>query len=225
MKAVVFSLAVALATAAAVADAVNSAFFTTFRIEGKDALAPCDEAAQYRNPIIDGMAPDPSITRKGDDFYLANSSFGYFPGVPVWHSKDLVNWDFCGYVQSRPSQLAMKRGMDANHGVYAPDIKYNPHNDTFYMIVAVVNGGGSVLYKTKDPYAGWSEPVFVAVPDIDPAIFFEDAETAYIVNSDAAPEPFAEYVGHKAIRMVRQAKLGRTNRMKGVCTAKKTTCR
>ena len=201
MKAVVFSLAVALATTAAVADAVNSAFFTTFRIEGKDALAPCDEAAQYRNPIIDGMAPDPSITRKGDDFYLANSSFGYFPGVPVWHSKDLVNWDFCGYVQSRPSQLAMKRGMDVNHGVYAPDIKYNPYNDTFYMIVAVVNGGGSVLYKTKDPYAGWSEPVFVAVPDIDPAIFFEDAETAYIVNSDAAPEPFAEYVGHKAIRM------------------------
>lgn len=147
------------------------------------------------------MAPDPSITRKGNDFYLANSSFAYFPGVPVWHSTDLVNWDFCGYVQSRKSQLDMKSGLGVSDGVYAPDIKYNPHNDTFYMIVSVVGAGGAMLFKTKDPYLGWSEPIRVAVPEIDPGIYFEDAKWAYIVNNDVAPDRKEEYPGHRTIRM------------------------
>ena len=180
---------------------VNSARFLRFRIDGKDDLPACDERTQYRNPIITGMAPDPSFCRKGQDYYLANSSFGYFPGIPVWHSRDLQNWDFCGYVQSRKSQLDMKSWLDLNHGVYAPDIKYNPHNDTFYMIVSVVSAGGAMIYKTKDPYLGWSEPIKVAVPEIDPAIYFEDAETAYIVHNDVAPTSGEEYPGHRTIRM------------------------
>ena len=182
-------------------DGKQKALFKHFRVEGKDALPPCDEKTQFRNPIVDGMAPDPSVTRKGDDYYLANSSFGYFPGVPVWHSKDLVNWDFCGYVQSRKSQLDMKEGLDVNHGVYAPDIKYNKFNDTFYMIVSVVNAGGAMVYKTKDPYLGWGEPIHVAVPEIDPGIFFENETTAYIVNNDVAPSTGEEYPGHRTIRM------------------------
>lgn len=177
------------------------ATFGSFKFEGRDELPACDEAMQYRNPIIDGMAPDPSITRKGDDYYLANSSFGYFPGIPVWHSKDLVSWDFCGYVQTRRSQLDMKDGLNVNHGVYAPDIKFNPHNNTFYMIVSVVNAGGTMIYKSKDPYAGWSDPICVAVPEIDPAIYFEDAETAYIVNNDLPPPSGEEYPGHRTIRL------------------------
>ena len=180
---------------------VNSARFLRFRIEGKDDLPACDETTQYRNPIITGMAPDPSFCRKGDDYYLANSSFGYFPGIPVWHSRDLANWDFCGYVQSRRSQLDMREGLDVSQGVYAPDIKYNPHNDTFYMIVSVVAAGGAMIYKTKDPYLGWGEPIRVAVPEIDPAIYFEDAETAYIVNNDLPPPSGEEYPGHRTIRL------------------------
>ena len=180
---------------------VQSALFKSFRLEGKDELPACDPTCQYRNPIIDGMAPDPSITRKGSDFYLANSSFAYFPGIPVWHSTDLVKWDFCGYVQTRKSQLDMKSGLGVSDGVYAPDIKYNPHNDTFYMIVSVIGAGGAMIYKTKDPYLGWSEPIRVAVPEIDPGIYFEDAKWAYIVNNDVAPDRKEEYPGHRTIRM------------------------
>ena len=79
--------------------------FTAFSYRGEDALKPCDPVTEYRNPILGGMAPDPSLTRNGNDFYLANSSFSYFPGIPVYHSTDLVNWDFCGYVGDTVSKL------------------------------------------------------------------------------------------------------------------------
>ena len=182
-------------------DGKQKALFKSFRLEGKDELPPCDPTRQYRNPIIDGMAPDPSITCKGNDYYLANSSFAYFPGIPVWHSTDLVKWDFCGYIQSRKSQLDMKPGLDVSQGVFAPDIKYNPHNDTFYAIVSVMGAGGAMIFKSKDPYLGWSEPIKVAVPEIDPAIYFEDAKTAYIVHNDVAPGGREDYPGHRTIRM------------------------
>ena len=104
-------------TAAVKPDGMRKALFKSFRVEGRDELPPCDEKTQFRNPIVDGMAPDPSVTRKGDDYYLANSSFAYFPGIPVWHSTDLVKWDFCGYIQSRKSQLDMKPGLDVSQGV------------------------------------------------------------------------------------------------------------
>ena len=59
--------------------------FSGFSYSGEDELGPCDDATEYRNPIIGGMGADPAITRKGGDFYLANSSFSYFPGIPVYH--------------------------------------------------------------------------------------------------------------------------------------------
>lgn len=129
-------------------------------------------AGTFANPILAGMSPDPSITRKGHDYYLANSSFSYYPGIPVWHSTDLVNWDFCGYCAARPSQLRLKEGVGLSAGVFAPDIKYNPHNDTFYLIVTVIGDRGNVIYKTKDPCLGWGEPIKVPVGGIDPSMFF-----------------------------------------------------
>lgn len=175
----------------------RTAKFMNYGYRGEDKLLECDEKTQYRNPIVDGMGPDPAITRKGDDFYLAQSCFSYYPGVPVWHSKNLVDWDFCGYVIDRPSQVNLYNGIDLNNGIYAPDIKYNPYNDTFYMIVVVV-GDACRIYKTKDPYQGWSEAIKVDVPGIDPGIYFEDDKIAYIVNNQD-PENPAEYNGHKAI--------------------------
>ena len=73
----------------------------------------------YHNPIIPGFYPDPSICRVGEDYYLVNSSFEFFPGVPLWHSRDLVNWEQLGYVLTRESQLPMKH-VRTSGGIFAP---------------------------------------------------------------------------------------------------------
>ena len=78
----------------------------------------------YQNPVIPGFHPDPSICRAGDDFYLVNSSFQYFPGVPLFHSKDLINWEQIGHCLTRPSQLPL-HSSSAWGGIYAPTIRYN----------------------------------------------------------------------------------------------------
>lgn len=115
------------------------------------------EQDEFYNPILPGCYPDPAITRKGDDYYLVCSSFAMFPGVPIFHSNDLVNWTQLGHALDRTSQLDVHNtGISA--GVYAPGITYNPHNDTFYLIVTAVAGGlGNIVVKTKDPEQGWIE--------------------------------------------------------------------
>ena len=176
--------------------------FESFVYTGNDSRYAQDynPDTQYLNPIISGTNPDPTVCRKGEDFYMANSSFVYWPGIPVWHSRDLVDWDFCGYVITRPSQAYFKEGVRISGGVYAPDMKYCAENETFYLIVTLVNeGGGNVIFKTKDPYQGWSEPI--AVPEvhgIDPSMLFDTDGKCYIVNNDEPAYP-AEYSGHRAI--------------------------
>ncbi len=105
-------------------------------------------AQQLRNPIIPGFHPDPSICRVGDDFYLVNSSFQYFPGVPIFHSKDLVNWQQIGNVLDRESQLPLK-GTSSWLGIYAPTIRY--HEGTYYMITTNVGNGGNFMVTAKNP--------------------------------------------------------------------------
>ena len=78
----------------------------------------------YENPIIPGFYPDPSICRAGEDYYLVNSSFGFFPGVPLWHSRNLFDWEQIGYVLTRKSQLPLE-GSGTSGGIYAPTIRYN----------------------------------------------------------------------------------------------------
>lgn len=174
----------------------RTARFTDFRYEGRDALPTINKESQYLNPIISGCAPDPSITRKGDDYFLANSSFSYYPGVPIWHSRDLVNWDFAGYALT--TDLKLGDGVGLSAGVYAPDIKYNPYNDTFYLVVTAIGSGGNVVVKTKDPYQGWGRAIPIDVPGIDPGFLFEPDGKAYIVNNQDPDGP-AEYDGHRAI--------------------------
>ena len=140
---------------------------------------------EFYNPILQGCYPDPSITRKGDDYYLVCSSFAMFPGVPIFHSKDLVNWTQIGHVLDRPSQLKVHdTGISA--GVYAPAIRYNPNNDTFYMITTQFAGGfGNIVVKTQDPLKGWSDPIKLQFEGIDPSLFFDDNGKAYVVHNDA----------------------------------------
>src|SRR5450759_3730595 len=86
--------------------------------------AQINELKSYQNPIIRGFHPDPSICRVGDDFYLVTSSFEFFPGVPIFHSKDLVHWEQIGHCLTRESQLPLTR-IPASGGIYAPTIRYN----------------------------------------------------------------------------------------------------
>lgn len=175
--------------------------FESFTYTGNDARynQPFNPTTQYLNPIISGTNPDPTICRKGDDFFMANSSFVYWPGIPVWHSKDLIDWDFCGYVITRPSQALFKTGDRISGGVFAPDMKYCAANNTFYLIVTIVTGGGNVIFKSQNPYEGWSEPISVPeVHGIDPSMLFDADGKCYIVNNDEPAYP-AEYSGHRAI--------------------------
>lgn len=79
---------------------------------------------KYTNPIIPGLHPDPSICRVEEDYYLVTSSFEYFPGIPIFHSKDLIHWEQLGHCISRESQLKLRRGFPGGTGIYAPTIRY-----------------------------------------------------------------------------------------------------
>lgn len=181
----------------------NSPAFSMFTYQGNDQVYKDNplKADEFYTPILQGCYPDPSITRKGDDYYLVNSSFAFFPGVPIFHSKDLVNWAQIGNVLERPSQLKLFYvGISA--GVYAPDIVYNPHNDTFYMITTHIGGGlGNIVVKTKDPLKGWSDPIKLEFNGIDPALFFDDNGKAYLVHNDGPNKDKELYSGHRVIKL------------------------
>ncbi|HLO59154.1 MAG TPA: glycoside hydrolase family 43 protein [Bacteroidales bacterium] len=159
------------------------------------------KADEFYNPILQGCYPDPSITRKGDDYYLVCSSFAMFPGVPIFHSRDLVNWDQVGHVLDRTSQLKVADcGISA--GIYAPQILYNPNNETFYMITTQFSGGfGNIVVKTKDPMKGWSDPIKLAFNGIDPSLFFDDNGKGYVIHNDAPDRGKELYNGHRVIKI------------------------
>jgi xylan 1,4-beta-xylosidase len=180
----------------------GKARFEYFKYEGKDARfeTDIDPYTQFFNPVIAGYYPDPSICRKDDTYYLVNSSFGYFPGVPIFTSKDMVNWTQIGHVLDRPSQLNIQnRGISS--GIFAPAIEYNPHNETFYMITTDMGGMGNFYVKTKDILKGWSDPILLPeIKNIDPSFFFDDNGKAYIVHNDA-PENGPDWNQQRTIRI------------------------
>lgn len=182
---------------------ISAQTFSDFTYHGNDKIYSDNplKPDEFYSPILQGCYPDPSITRKGEDYYLVNSSFSMFPGVPIFTSKDLVNWKQVGHVLDRPSQLKVEKS-GVSQGIYAPDIKYNKHNDTFYMITTQIAGGiGNMVVKTKDPAKGWSEVQKLNFDGIDPAIFFDDDGKAYIVHNDAPPKGTEQYNGHRVIKI------------------------
>ncbi len=136
-------------------------------------------AGEYRNPIIPGYHPDPSVCRVGDTFYLVNSSFQYFPGVPVFQSKDMVHWQQIGNVLDRESQLPLK-GASSWLGIYAPTIRY--HEGTYYMITTNVGNGGNFMVTAKAPRGPWSEPIWLKQQGIDPSLYFENGKCYMVSN-------------------------------------------
>jgi xylan 1,4-beta-xylosidase len=175
-----------------------TATFDWFTYEGHDSVYDRFKAGpnQYLNPIIAGFYPDPSIVRKGDDYYLVMSSFSYFPGVPLFHSKDLVNWTQIGSVLTRPSQLELDSA-GVSRGIFAPVIR--EHAGTFYMITTIADRGNFIV-TTTDPRGAWSDPVWLPelAGGIDPSLFFDDDGKAYIVNN-GPPVGTPLYNGHRAI--------------------------
>jgi alpha-N-arabinofuranosidase len=151
----------------------------------------------YRNPILSGFYPDPSICRVNDDYYLVNSSFAYFPGVPIFQSKDLVNWKQIGHVLNRPSQLNLD-GLGVSRGIFAPAIQY--YNGTFYLITTLVDNGDNFIVTAKNPGGPWSDPIWLPeVKGIDPSMFFDEDGKVYIIHNDDAPDNKPLYQGHRAI--------------------------
>lgn len=136
----------------------------------------------FNNPILPGFHPDPSICRVGEDYYLVTSSFEWFPGLPVYHSKDLVNWEQIGHVLNRPSQLQLRDGLPHSSGLWAPTIRY--YNGLFYVICTATGAGGNFFVKSDKPEGPYSDPVFIKdAPGIDPSLFFDDDGKVYYCGS------------------------------------------
>ena len=135
---------------------------------------------KYKNPIIPGFNPDPSICRVGDDFYLVTSTFEFFPGVPIYHSKNLVNWELINYCLTTDTQLPLQNAR-ASDGIYAPTIRY--HNGIFFMTTTNVSCGGHFIVHTDNIYGKWSEPHYVDQGGIDPSLFWDDDGTCYFVSN------------------------------------------
>lgn len=139
------------------------------------AITDPGKAVTYNNPVIPGFWSDPSVCRVGEDYYLVNSTFEYFPGVPVFHSKDLVNWELIGYCIDRSTQLP--KGLN----IFATTIRH--HEGTFYMITTNMGAEGNFYITATNPAGPWSDPIFIEVQGIDPDLFFDDDGKDYIISS------------------------------------------
>jgi xylan 1,4-beta-xylosidase len=175
----------------------QSVSFDWFEYTGHDAVFENPlPAGHYRNPILAGFYPDPSITRAGNTFYLVNSTFAYFPGIPVSQSEDLVHWKPIGHVIDRVSQLGFN-GLGMSRGVFAPDIEF--HDGTFYVFNTAVDSGGNFFVTAKNAAGPWSDPVWLKeLEGIDPSLFFDNDGKAYVLNN-GLPEGAPLYEGHRAI--------------------------
>jgi xylan 1,4-beta-xylosidase len=157
--------------------------------------------AKFCNPILAGFYPDPSICRVGSDYFLVCSSFSYFPGIPIFQSKDLVNWKQIGHVMDRLEQLNLD-SLGVSRGIFAPAIRYN--KGTFYVTCTLVDKGGNFVVTAKRPGGPWSNPVWIPqINGIDPSLFFDDNGKAYIIYNSIPPDDKPRYEGHRTLRMRR----------------------
>lgn len=143
----------------------------------------------YKNPVRRGFYPDPSIVRVNEDYYMVNSSFVYFPCIPVSHSKDLINWQIIGYAVTEPD-WCMLEGIEGGRGYWAPDISYR--NGKFYIAVTFrLNDGGRVYRKqlvmySDNPEGPYSKPAIIDEDGIDPSIFTDDDGRNYMLLNRGA---------------------------------------
>ena len=167
-------------------------WFSAFSIMGQQE--------QFNNPILRGGYPDPSVCRVGNDYYLVNSSFEYFPGLPIHHSTDLVNWKLVGHGLHRKSQCTGTMNLvdvQSNGGIHAPTIRYQ--DSTFYIITTNVYQSPkkdeptqfiNFIITAKQPEGPWSDPIIIkGAPGIDPDIFFDDDGKIWYTGTHAPDNP------------------------------------
>lgn len=146
-------------------------------------------AEAYRNPIRTGFYPDPSIVRVGDDYYMVNSSFIFFPCIPVSHSRDLIHWRIIGYAITNPEWAHLDE-LEGGRGYWAPDISY--YKGRFYICATYrLNDTGTIYRKqmvvsSDRPEGPYSEPVFLDEDGIDPSIFTDDDGKRYMLLNRGA---------------------------------------
>jgi len=178
------------------------AAFDWFDYQGKDDaytnLSKVDD--KYFNPILAGFYPDPTICRVENNFYLVNSSFCYFPGLPIFESTDLVHWKQIGNIIDRREQADFGTSR-LSGGMYAPTIRY--HKGTFYVICTNVSGVGNFIVTAKNPAGPWSNPIVLSgVNGIDPDIFFDEDGKVYITHNGPPLNNISLHDGHRAIYML-----------------------
>jgi xylan 1,4-beta-xylosidase len=176
----------------------TEAQFDWFTYEGEDSIYRVVHArpGEYLNPILAGFYPDPTICRQGDDYYLATSSFAYYPGVPLFTSRDLVHWTELPSILDRPSQLDLDSA-GVSRGIFAPSLSCRPGK--LWMITTLVDRGGNFLVTASDPRGPWSDPVWLHFDGIDPSLFFDDDGKVYIVHNGLPEGPQLYGQGHRAI--------------------------
>ncbi|RBP51208.1 glycoside hydrolase family 43 protein [Arenicella xantha] len=172
--------------------------FHWFEYQGNDSVfSPRLPEGMYQNPILAGFHPDPSICRVGDDYYLVNSSFSYSPGLPIYHSRDLVNWRFVTHALESQRDLNFRRQVTMSRGIFAPTLRF--HDGVFYLVSTAIDAGENFLITAKDINGPWSDPVWLPELNggIDPDIFF-DGGRVYIAHNGPPPST-PEYEGHRAL--------------------------
>jgi len=143
-------------------------------------------SVEAKNPILPGFFPDPSMCAVGDDYYLVNSSFVYFPALPIMHSKDLAHWELIGNALDRNTQAPFHND-EVSRGMFAPTIRYN--NGKFYIICTNVSHKNNFVVTAEDPRGPWSEPIYLDKLDgIDPSLFFDDDGKLYFIGTHPNPE-------------------------------------
>ena len=137
---------------------------------------------ELHNPVISGFNPEPSCVAVGEDYYLVTSSFDFFPGLPIYYSRDLQHWDQIGNVLERAAQLPLAEP-DAAQGIFSPTIRCN--NGTFYIIATNEGNGGNFLVTAKDPAESWSDPIWLEQKGKNPSLYFEEGKCymSYIHDS------------------------------------------
>lgn len=154
----------------------------------------------FTNPLLSGFYPDPSICRVDDDYYLVTSSFVYYPGLPIFHSRDLVHWEQIGHGIHRPDQLDYKN-CETSEGLWAPSIRF--HNGTYYIINTLVTEGREAsrenyIITASNPAGPWSDPIFVKGADgIDSSLFFDEDGSVWYTGNFISSQNL--YEGHHGI--------------------------
>ncbi|HBF3362482.1 TPA: glycoside hydrolase family 43 protein [Clostridioides difficile] len=143
-----------------------------------------------KNPILPGFNPDPCICRKGDDYYLVVSSFEWFPGIPVYHSKDLKNWELYTHILTDETKIDLKK-LPSSKGIWAPCLTYCEEEDLFYIVYGIMNSMNAryfdvdnYLITSKDIKGEWSEPVYLHSSGFDASIFHDDDSKKWIASLD-----------------------------------------